>query len=180
MFTKATDTLKRLILFFYQNVFLMSICMHCCDERPQRGSCVLACLSQFDTNQITDPVTVQDGLIVGIRIKVHLRGVVGRVLISETPTVAPRQPASFAVSITPQLQFCLCLNSFVLQSSWFCVSPEFLRVVCTYPACFSYGVCVYISVDECAIFIFCLLFLAVWNKPEFHRKHVCGCQSGCN
>lgn len=79
--------------------------MHCCDERPQRGSCVLACLSQFDTNQITDPVTVRDGLMVGIRIKVHLRGVVGRVLIPETLTVAPRQPASFAVSITPQLQF---------------------------------------------------------------------------
>lgn len=145
-------------MFFYQNVFLMSICMHCCDERPQRGSCVLACLSQFDTNQITDPVTVQDGLIVGIRIKVHLRGVVGRVLIPETLDCSATS-ASIVCSVHySPVTVCLCLTSFVLQSLWFCVLPEFLRVVCTYPACFYYSVCVYISVDKCAVFIFCLVF----------------------
>lgn len=150
----------------------MSRCMHCCDERPQGGSRVLACLSQFDTNQITGPVTVQDGLIVAVRIKVHLRGVVGRVLIPETLTVAPRQPASFAVSIAPQLQFacawphlcCSLCDSVFYRSS----SELFALTLLVFLTVFVF---IYLLTSVQYLFcLFCWVFLAVWNKPEFYRN----------
>lgn len=137
-------------------------------KRPRVGRVcwhVFHCLTQKKKNKTNHRPsycpTLQDGLMWEFRLKCTWAGVVTRVPSLEDLTVEQRQLASFAVSIYSRWQFypvldlILSLPSFVMMRFIRSPSESFaLTLLVFIPGVF----CVYISVEQCAVFIFCLTF----------------------
>lgn len=143
--------------------------MRCCDKTTARGSYVLACLSLFDTKEKKKPnhrpsycPTLQDGLMWEFRLKCTWAGSSDK---ASVPWRLDSGTTSAGIVCSVHL-----LPVIVLPSAWphfvvavFCDDafyPQSVRVVSTYLACFypRCFFCVYISVEQCAVFIFCLTF----------------------